>query len=912
MAEVSKEIISFEVDADKAAQQVTALVVKLEALQAQERELARTGQDVSRVQQQIAAVTQKLNKAITEEVTTQKALAKQTEAATRALNAMKNSQNNLEQTTQKAEKSQARFASSLARASGRVTNIGGALGLAAGGLATFTGAAELGGIALGLIANVANKAFEALNNYLFPVNEATKLSQELAGAYISEAADLSALGGIITDTTTKTDDRNRAIAALNEQYGQYLPNLLTEKSSNEEVKAAIEAVNNAIIDGIVARAKAEQASKLLNTIVQEQIRLSNLATDADLARNKTLAKLGVGLGATLLGPLGLALSQTETAGNVVSNTVEEVTKSSINANIDAAKAQLDNLNKTFDDVKANLQDVKLESLAAASTVTKESLKQQETAEKNANKLKAQQKKSNEALAGSLAALEAQLEKVNKQLNAQTKLGDTAKLQELGQTYQSLKKQIEQAKEELAAFKGEQEKINIINRNNDLGSVERLGLARDLRQSELELKQVIADIDAESTDDERQKQALQLSRLRNELFLLDVQRQQAELNKQDTAAIEKQILLAVQKRNQLEKEIPLQDALVQQQQDLTRLEIEQIRATTDPRRAQLEGQILDTKIKILETEIAIATVQGKNTLELEKQLATLQVQKAQDGTEAVKKRGEKLKETVSQILGGIEQLAGQTTEFLSGVVDRETQRIDNAISITQSRLEELTNSQQNVTAEQIQIEQERLDKLQAQREKAAEQEAIITKAQIAAQAALTIAKAAAEGGGIGSAITIATALASLVFGFAQASQVAESAFFHGTTFVQRGKNPKGKDTIPARLNEGEAVIPTDTNRKYKSAVEAIYHGTIPASDMAAFVDNYKDWKAGALGGLQLQPLVVPASGGRAERRNLRLLAQIAANTGAGSERVVVALRGTDIVKITEKRTAQRGKTQKRNS
>ena len=240
MADITKEIISFDIDATQASRQIDALIANLEQLQQQEKELAKAGKDVSAVQTQIAATTQKLNKALGENVKTQKGLQAQADVANKSLRALNNTQNNLEASTEKATKGQAKLASSLARNAGKVTNIGGALGLAAGGLATFTGAAELGGIALGLLTNITNKAFTALDNYLFPVNEATRLSQELAGSYIAEAADLSALSGIIQDTTTKTDDRARAIDALNAKYKDYLPALLTEKSTNEEVAAAIQ------------------------------------------------------------------------------------------------------------------------------------------------------------------------------------------------------------------------------------------------------------------------------------------------------------------------------------------------------------------------------------------------------------------------------------------------------------------------------------------------------------------------------------------------------------------------------------------------------------------------------------------------------------------------------------------------
>ena len=50
-----------------------------------------------------------------------------------------------------------------------------------------------------------------------------------------------------------------------------------------------------------------------------------------------------------------------------------------------------------------------------------------------------------------------------------------------------------------------------------------------------------------------------------------------------------------------------------------------------------------------------------------------------------------------------------------------------------------------------------------------------------------------------------------------------AFAKGSKFVQRGLNPSGIDTIPAYLNEGEAVVPTDKNAKFSKAVSSIIDG-----------------------------------------------------------------------------------------
>ena len=81
---------------------------------------------------------------------------------------------------------------------------------------------------------------------------------------------------------------------------------------------------------------------------------------------------------------------------------------------------------------------------------------------------------------------------------------------------------------------------------------------------------------------------------------------------------------------------------------------------------------------------------------------------------------------------------------------------------------------------------------------------------------------------------------MVAGFAAARTASEQAFFDGTPYVTRKANePVGRDTVKARLHEGEAVIPTATNAAYKDSVRAIYNKSVPAPALNAFVRNYKN-------------------------------------------------------------------------
>lgn len=73
--------------------------------------------------------------------------------------------------------------------------------------------------------------------------------------------------------------------------------------------------------------------------------------------------------------------------------------------------------------------------------------------------------------------------------------------------------------------------------------------------------------------------------------------------------------------------------------------------------------------------------------------------------------------------------------------------------------------------------------------------------------------------------ITTLVGGLISQVEGAQTPAAPAFADGSPYVQLGNNPKGIDTIPAYLNEGEAVIPTDKNKQYPGLAAAWINGNL---------------------------------------------------------------------------------------
>lgn len=272
------------------------------------------------------------------------------------------------------------------------------------------------------------------------------------------------------------------------------------------------------------------------------------------------------------------------------------------------------------------------------------------------------------------------------------------------------------------------------------------------------------------------------------------------------------------------------------------------------------EVLNNRIALLESMKMVAASSGDKAAEAElnKQIeqAKLQVIELNKiSTDAAKKNADIAKdnkkqaeEDAKEIADKQKEIIDQTTQLIQGVSDNvfnvlnaQVQAyidgLDKAIDKSKSALDEIRSNSENYNARQLEIEKERLEKLEAERARAVEREKNLASVQLAINAAIAVSKAAAETGP-GAPIAIALTLASLIAGLAQARVAAGNAFFHGVEYLERGKNKPGRDTIPAMLNEGERVITTDTNDKYWDVLTAVHNNRIPADVLNTFSKAYQ--------------------------------------------------------------------------
>jgi hypothetical protein len=279
----------------------------------------------------------------------------------------------------------------------------------------------------------------------------------------------------------------------------------------------------------------------------------------------------------------------------------------------------------------------------------------------------------------------------------------------------------------------------------------------------------------------------------------------------------------------------------------------INASNAKKRAAVEKQadtdILNARLAVQAQLKAIAISNNEGTIPIDIEIANLRAEllklTGEDYTVKVKVENEDgtgveegWRERLKRIAGYVEQFSTIAFQFLNQQSAAQIAAADAAVDKQKSVLDALLSNESTANAEQVRLEQERLDSLNKEREKAKDKEAKIAQAQIAINLALAVARAVAEGGGIASAITVAAALAAAIVGFVSAKQASSQAFFEGTLYAERAPSEaRGRDTINARINEGEAIIPTATNAQYSKTVAAIYNKSIPAAAMNDFVTNY---------------------------------------------------------------------------
>ncbi len=330
---------------------------------------------------------------------------------------------------------------------------------------------------------------------------------------------------------------------------------------------------------------------------------------------------------------------------------------------------------------------------------------------------------------------------------------------------------------------------------------------------------------------------------------------ADIFKKSLEAYQKAILAGDLVRNeQLAEQIRKQsDRFLQGKISFERYqrEITAIQKKAEAQRRDGEIQVLVDELNDLDRHLAaikdINSKEYKDTIETQKklraELAGLRQADAQADAKDVQEKTDERTKAVQAYTSAIGELATSVISFWQAANAAEQKALERSITIQEERVSAAQRIADRGNAQYLKAETDRLKELQVARENAARKQLGIDAALQASQLLVGITGAIAKiASGIGAAETIAeiaviVAALATGYGLVKSLQGNQPRLREGTPEIRRGSHPAGVDTIPAWLDEGEAVLPKEKNKKYKKSVEAIYHGKVPAEVLNTFVENY---------------------------------------------------------------------------
>ncbi|MCD7850470.1 MAG: phage tail tape measure protein, partial [Parabacteroides sp.] len=119
------------------------------------------------------------------------------------------------------------------------------------------------------LATVILAASVSLYKYATRTSEAEKASRQFRKELTQEQLEAGFLFDALKKANEGTDTRRKLIQTINEKYGQFLTNQLTEKSNWEEIDAALKQVNSSLETQIAMKIKTNAGSSITESYIDD-------------------------------------------------------------------------------------------------------------------------------------------------------------------------------------------------------------------------------------------------------------------------------------------------------------------------------------------------------------------------------------------------------------------------------------------------------------------------------------------------------------------------------------------------------------------------------------------------------------------------------------------------------------------
>lgn len=292
------------------------------------------------------------------------------------------------------------------------------------------------------------------------------------------------------------------------------------------------------------------------------------------------------------------------------------------------------------------------------------------------------------------------------------------------------------------------------------------------------------------------------------------------------------------KDEEERKSSLERALSEEQRHQTAMLEIKLAGNEDANAYLYANDLYWEKLKLAQIE----EFYGKESEEYQKQANKIEEMTAKHNAELNKLD----KKRAEEVINNLKTIFDATKDATDKILSEKIREIDKLSSLQQKRIDDAQKIAEKGNAELLELEKERLDKLTKERENYVRAQQTLASIELIANTAVTVSKAAAQGGAA-AGVTIAAALIALVAGLATARSIAgQAAFYEGGEYDGEGYtgdgNPREVSNKVGRkpyiYHKREFIHNHQTTAKYRQIFQDVHDGKVDLNRMKFESDMYK--------------------------------------------------------------------------
>jgi phage-related minor tail protein len=145
------------------------------------------------------------------------------------------------------------------------------------------------GLAIAAISSAITFAIQGFSSWTRSIKGAKEESDKLAQSVAAELVNLASLVGLAQNVNASQQDRQKALSALNQEYGKYLPNLEKEGITLNNLNDAYAKITETLLNQAVVKGLQEEIGKEVQKVAEQIIKVQQLREKDRLGLNQQKA-----------------------------------------------------------------------------------------------------------------------------------------------------------------------------------------------------------------------------------------------------------------------------------------------------------------------------------------------------------------------------------------------------------------------------------------------------------------------------------------------------------------------------------------------------------------------------------------------------------------------------------------------